>query len=283
MNKSVIFFGSSIHSLPALSKLIASDFVEVAAVVTQPDRPVGRKKIITPTPVSKFAESKAITIIKPQSTKAILQIKPDLLVVCYYGLKIPIDLINKVKFGGLNIHPSLLPKYRGAAPAEWAILNGEKETGVTILTLSEEFDQGEIVAQIKEPIYQNDTPEDLYKRLFDKGAQLLVRILPAYLENKIDLTTQDNNKATFAPRLSKDDGKIDWTKKPVEIERMIRAFTPWPGTFTFVNINGKNLRLKILKGHLEKDKLVIDEVQLEGKNPVSFEQFKTAYPNFNFV
>lgn len=276
MKTCIVFFGSSIHSIPTLGKLINAGY-EIAAVVTQPDKE-------TPNPVSEFAQKRHISVIKPQSSKAILQHKPDLLVVTYYGVKIPIDLINKVKFGGVNIHPSLLPKYRGAAPAEWAILNGEKEVGVTILTLSENFDEGEIVAQIKEPILNNDTAEDLYTRLFETGADLLIKILPDFLQGKIKLTSQDNTKATFAPKLKREDGKIDWQKRPAEIERMIRAFYPWPGTWTEVRIKKQeSRRLKILKAHLEKRNLVLDEVQLEGKKPVSFEEFKRGYPNFQFI
>ncbi|MBI2028956.1 methionyl-tRNA formyltransferase [Candidatus Gottesmanbacteria bacterium] len=282
MNTRIIFFGSSIHSLPALNKLIQNGY-EITAVVTQPDRPVGRKQVMTPTPVSVFARTKNIPIIKPQSTKPILQLKPDLLIVCYYGQKIPIELINKVKSGGLNIHPSLLPKYRGAAPSEWAILKGEKETGVTILKLSEEFDEGEIISQVKESILKDDNPENLYARLFKKGADLLIKVLPDFLQDKIELKPQNNSKATFAPKLTKEDGEINWDERPELIERKIRAFTPWPGSFTFVKLNGKTLRLKVLKAHLKNDKLVLDEVQLEGKNPVSFKEFKTAYPNYSII
>lgn len=247
----IVFFGSSIHSLPTLKGLIKAGY-NVIAVIKQRNQ-------LTP--------------------QAILKRKPDLLIVAYYGQKIPIEIIKKVKFGGLNIHPSLLPKYRGAAPAEWAILNGEKVTGVTILTLAKEFDTGEIVSQIKEPIYDSDTAEDLYTRLFEKGADLLIKVLPDFLQGKIKLIPQDNTKATFAPKLKREDGKIDWKKTPQEIERMIRAFYPWPGTFTFVQIKNKKLRLKILKAHLENGNLIFDQVQLEGKKPVSFTQFKQGYPN----
>lgn len=283
MKTCIVFFGSSIHSIPALTKLINAGY-EIAAVVTQPDRPTGRKQVITATPVSEFAQKKGIPVIKPQSSwKAVLELKPNLLVVSYYGEKIPIDLINKVKFGGLNIHPSLLPKYRGAAPVEWAILNGEKETGVTILTISEGFDEGAIVAQIKQPILNNDTAEDCYSRLFEKGADLLIKILPDFLQGKISLKAQDNTKASFAPKLKKEDGEINWKKSPQEIERMIRAFTHWPGTFTYVQIKNEKFRLKILKAHLKNNKLILDKVQLEGKKPVSFEEFKRGHPNFIFV
>lgn len=289
MDIRIVFFGSSIHSLPTLTKLIENGY-KIAAVVTKPDSE-------TQTPVAEYAQKNNIPVLKPQShpltpwlykdvknlVDSLTPFKPDLLVACYYGQKIPIEVIKLARFGGINIHPSLLPKYRGAAPAEWAIANGETETGVTILTLEEEFDQGKIIAQEVIQIEREDNPEILYQNLFKKGAEMLIKILPDFLQGKIELKTQDNSKATAAPRLTRDDGKIDWGKKPVFIERQIRAMSPWPGTFTFININGKKLRLKILKAHLNLDKLIIDEVQLEGKNPVSFEQFKSAYPDFKFV
>ncbi len=300
----VIFFGSSIHSLPALSELLKQDYIEVVSVVTQPDRPIGRRQVLTETPVSLFAKKNNISVIKPESDKThpwlyknakdfgsmIQIIKPDLLIVCYYGQKIPKKIIDAVKYGGLNIHPSLLPKYRGAAPAEWAILKGEKETGVTILTIEQEFDQGKIIAQEKEKLFENDTPEIVYQRLFKKGAELLIKILPDYLNGKISPISQislisPTLPLPYAPRLKKEDGKIDWSKSPSEIERKIRAFSPWPGTFTYVkpDIKSPLKRLKLLKSHMNEDKLIIDIVQLEGKNPVSFEQFKSSYPNCEFV
>ncbi len=295
MNLDIVFFGSSIHSLPTLKKLIQN--YTVVAVVTQPDKPVGRKGIITPTPVSQYAEDNGLIVIKPQSnkdkpweyknpddvTKTVLELKPDLLVVSYYGQKIPNKLIQNTTYGGLNIHPSLLPKYQGAAPSEWAIINGETETGISILTLDNGFDNGKIVYQEKDKIRNTDTPENIYKRLFEKGAELLITIIPDYIENKIDLKEQDESQVIQAPRLTKDDGKIDWKKSPQEIERKIRAFYPWPGTFTFVKINDKTLRLKILKAHQERNRLHINTVQLEGKKPVSFTIFKNAYPSYQFI
>lgn len=278
----IIFFGSSKHSLTVLQKLIDKNY-QIAALITKTDK-------IESTAVSDFAYKRGIPVIKtssftPAIIKAILNYRPDLLIAAYYGLKIPLEIIKKAKFGGLNIHPSLLPQYRGAAPAEWAILKGEKETGVTILTLARDFDCGKILIQSQEPILATDTSEDLYKRLFEKGADLLVKILPDFLRREVQLKIQDETKASFAPKLRREDGKIDWQKKLAEIERQIRAFYPWPGTFTFVKLaaNQPLKRLKIIKAHLEKGELVFDQVQLEGKKPVSFKQFKEGYPNFRLI
>lgn len=278
----IIFFGSSKHSLTVLQKLIDNNY-QITAVVTKIDK-------IESTAVADFAYKQGVPVIKtssftPAIIKAILNYRPDLLIVAYYGLKIPFEIIQKTKFGGVNIHPSLLPQYRGAAPAEWAILKGEKETGVTILTLAKDFDCGKILIQSEEPILAADTSEDLYKRLFEKGADLLIKVLPAFLKGEVQLKIQDETKASYAPKLKREDGRIDWQKKAVDIERQIRAFYPWPGTFTFIKLGANQplKRLKIIKAHLEKEELVIDQVQLEGKKPVSFKQFKEGYPKFRLI
>lgn len=294
-----IFFGSSVHSLPALKKLLSLDYINIVACVTQPNRPVGRKQKITSTPVSRFAKRQHLPLITPPSdpltpwlylnpkglTNDLAKLKPDLLITTYYGQKIPKEILKLPKYGGLNIHPSLLPKYRGASPVEWAILNAEREIGVTVLTLAENFDSGKIIAQEKMACKNTDTPEDLYKVLFEKGAELLVKILPDYLKNRITPKPQDNSKVTLAPRLKKDDGKINWLESPEKVDRKIKAFYPWPGTFTFVqlNRNTKPKRLKLLKSHVDDGKLIVEIVQLEGKKPVAFKVFQKAYPDYHFV
>lgn len=297
MNTRVIFFGSSLHSLPTLEMLTRQDYLEVVAVVTQPDRPVARKQLLTPTPVSIFARKNNLPLLKPDSASQtpwhyarpsevaakIKQFKPDLFIVCYYGQKIPENIIKIAPLGGINIHPSLLPKYRGAAPAEWAILKGEHETGITILKLGKSFDSGEIIAQKKESLLPADTPEVVYERLFTHGANLLAEVLPKYLGGEVKTAPQNESLATNAPRLTREDGKIDWQEKPEKIERKIRAFSPWPGTWTNIKLGEDLKRLKILKAHLEKGKLILDEVQLEGKTPISYKQFQLAYPHYPLI
>lgn len=284
--KKVIFFGSSEGSLFTLKKLLSSEEVKVVAVVTSPNKPF---------PLSIFCQQNNIPVLKfPSKTNQswlfaneedvynkIKELQADLLIVLYFGQKIPIKVINLTKYGGINIHFSLLPKYRGAAPVEWAIVRGEKEVGITLLTLAENIDEGKIIFQTKEPINNTDTAEDIYNRCFSKCSELLIKILPDYFAHKIKLISQDNSQASSAPRLKKDDGKIDWNESSGIIERKIRAFSPWPGTFTFVKLDKSSplKRLKLLKSHIKDDKLIIDQVQLEGKKPVSFEQFKKGYPN----
>jgi len=225
-------------------------------------------------------------------------IKPDVGVLASFGAIVPPEILNSPKHGILNIHPSLLPKYRGPSPVQTAILNGEQQTGVTIIKMDEEIDHGPIVAQFREEILPTDTAESLYFRLFSAGAEVLKTILPAYINGRIQLREQDHSQATYTKKLTRENGFIPPEKLKEAIagnnaeivDRQIRAYHPWPGTYTIIKfqipnkfqINSKfkiqNKRLKILRAHLENGKLVLDQVQLEGKRPVSFKQFCEGYP-----
>jgi methionyl-tRNA formyltransferase len=205
----------------------------------------------------------------------IKKIKPDLVIVANYGKIIPQDILNIPRYGFLNVHPSLLPKYRGPSPIQFSILNGDKETGITIILMDAKVDHGPILAQRKTIIGENETAAELRDRLAVLGAKLLIDVIPDWLRGKIKLRRQDERKATYTKILVREDGKIDWKKSVKVIERQIRAFCPWPGTYTFY----KGKRLKILKARLEKNKLIIEEVQLEGKKPTSFEDFLRGYPS----
>lgn len=298
----ILFFGSSIHSLKIITALTHYNDTyycsEIIGLVSQPDMPVGRKQIFTPTPVSEYAKSHNLPLYlweneSPQNLlEFVKKLKPDLIIVAYFGQKIPAEVINFPEFGSLNIHPSLLPNYPGSSPAVWAILEGESQTGVTIIKMNEEFDAGEIVAQEKEKINNTDTPEDLYERLFQKGADLLVKILPDYLSGKIKPYPQGPRTSVYARRLTKQDGQIDWSKPSGYLERFIRAMHPWPDAWTEIKINGQTKKLKILKSHISvgaglvpargspsTPALIIDTVQLEGKKPVTLNQLKEGYPD----
>ncbi len=214
--------------------------------------------------------------------------KPDVGIVASFGALIPKDIISWPKKGLLNLHPSLLPKYRGPTPVPAAILNGEKETGLTIIQVDEQIDHGPIVAQFKEAIKPEDTSESLLQRLFKMGAEVLTTILPAYLEGKIKLREQNHFQATYTQKLTREDGKMNWSKSADYLERFVRAMYPWPGAWTEIKLKMKNeklkiKRLKILKTHLENGKLVLNIVQLEGKKPVNFKQFLEGYPQFEFL
>ncbi len=259
----ILFFGSTSDSVLVLEKLDT-----VVAVVTQPPKPVGRNKVVTPTPVETWARNLRVPVFTE-----VPEMSVDLLITASYGEKIPIEFIRCARFGGLNVHPSLLPRWRGGDPVPWAILMGDTDIGVTVVTLSEKFDQGRIVAQKKIPIAHTDVSDPLRTKLFTIGAELLVSVLPEFLSGKNKGRVQPNDGEPYARRLTRDDGLEPWEKimDPKEsdrINRKFRAFHPWPGLWT--KVNGK--RLKILDFDVQPV-----TVQLEGKKPVPFAQFRTAY------
>lgn len=308
-----VFFGSTTDSLivlNALSEWSTSVYrMSIVAVVTQPPRPVGRKQILTPTPVQEWTKGHNIPVLSFPSdpdhpnlyadeqtvVDTLEPLKADLLVTASYGQKIPTKTITDATYGGLNVHPSLLPRWRGADPVPWAIMSGDRQTGVTVLTLTEKFDEGKIIAQKKVPITDNDTTELLRANLFTLGAQLLIEVLPDYFSGKNKGSVQKKSDTPYAKRLTRDDGFEPWehmknalknTQEAARIERKFRALTPWPGLWTRLpslrSGNGgqaTDLRLKILSCHLTHDTYFsLDTVQLEGKKPVLFTQFLAAYP-----
>lgn len=208
----------------------------------------------------------------------------DLIVVACYGKILPKEMLKIPKYGALNVHPSLLPKYRGPAPVPHTILNDEKETGVTIILMDEEVDHGPVLAsreflisnfQFSNGLGKPTTPE-LLQTLWELGGDLLVKTIPKWIAGEITPQEQDHSIATYTKKFAREDGRIDW-KAPVEyIERQIRAFTPWPGAFTF----WKGKRIKILKAHVEQGKLIIDELQLEGKKPTTYREFLLGHKDF---
>ncbi len=210
--------------------------------------------------------------------------QPEVGILASFGHILPPEILDLPQKGILNIHPSLLPKYRGPSPCQLAILNGEKKTGVTIIKLDEKVDHGPVATQSEEEIKPDDTAESLYQRLFALGARTLLAILPAFTANKIELREQDHVQATYSQMLTREDGRLDLSKPDDFKERFIRAMFPWPGAWTLLRIgsSGQAKRLKILKAHLESGKLILDEVQLEGKNPVRWQQFQEGYPGAKF-
>ncbi len=266
----IIFFGSSADSLLVLEKLTGLPAGEagVVAMVTQPPKPVGRKQILTPTPVEMWASEHHIPVFS-----AVPRTNVDLLITASYGEIIPIEFIRSARFGGLNVHPSLLPRWRGGDPVPWAILSGDRQAGVSVVTLSEKFDQGRIIAQKIIPIADNDISDSLRARLFAIGADLLLSSLPDYLSGKNKGQPQVSRNEPYARRLTRDDGFEPWEKimDPKESERInrkYRAFHPWPGLWS--TFNGK--RIKILNFIHSPITL-----QLEGKKPVPWKQFQSAY------
>lgn len=218
-----------------------------------------------------------------QAIDWILEKKADVMVCAYFGQFIPKELVEHNEFGIVNIHPSLLPKWRGPSPAQAAIAAGDKITGVTFIKMDNEFDHGPILAQIEEEIRGDDTAESLYKRLYNLAAENLGFVIGNYIRGKIAPREQDHNKATYCKMIKKEDGfvearKLRDRKEAVRMERLIRAYYPWPTVWTKVS----EKRLKILKAHLDGGELVLDEVQLEGKKPVSWRQFVDGHPTLAF-
>ncbi|MGB4704510.1 MAG: methionyl-tRNA formyltransferase [Candidatus Saccharicenans sp.] len=244
----VVFFGSPTTALPALNSLLTAGH-EVRLVVTQPDRPAGRGRQLTPPPVKVFAQNHGLPVIQPEKIrrdeKALEMIReadPDVNIVVAYGQILPASIIYLPRYKSLNIHFSLLPKYRGAAPVQWAILNGEKFTGVTIFQLNEKMDEGPILAQEMVEILPRENAHELETRLSHIGAALLVRTLENI--DRLELKEQNHELATYAPRLAKEQGLLDWQEPAEIIDRKVRAFYDWPGAFTYVD----GRRLEIISG-----------------------------------
>ncbi|MDO8443667.1 MAG: methionyl-tRNA formyltransferase [Candidatus Azambacteria bacterium] len=269
----VIYLGTPEFSATILEALISSDY-EIAAVITNPDAPVGRKQILTPSPVKVLAEKNKIPVVQLDEIR---NFDIDLAIVAAYGKIIPKNILDIPHHGTINVHPSLLPKYRGASPIQNAIFNGDKKTGMTIMKLDEEMDHGPILAQEESPIADNDTYESLSQKLALLGAELLIKTIPGYVSGKIKLIEQNHAEATYTKIIKKEDGKINWSKSAEEIERMVRAFYPWPAAWTIWE--GKTL--KILEAEVRNGKLEIKKLQLEGGKILSIKEFKNGHKNFN--
>jgi methionyl-tRNA formyltransferase len=258
----IIFFGTPEPAAETLKRIIA-DGHEICLVVTQPDRPKGRGQKVVFSTVKELALKHNLLIEQPERVKnnavfkALIEaLHADLAIVVAYGRILPADLLMIPKHGFINVHASILPKYRGAAPIQWAILNGEKETGITIMKVIEKLDAGDIIAQEKVAISDDDDAVSLAKKLFVVGAELLSRTLTQLEKGAIKSAPQNETGVTFAPSLTKESGEIDWRKSAVEINNRIRALKPWPVAHTF--FQGK--QLKILKA-----KIVGGKSELPGK------------------
>lgn len=234
----IIFFGTPEAALPSLQKIIAAGH-EVQLVVTQPDRPRGRGQKSQPPPVKLFALKKQIPVIQPEkiskdekAIELIRSYRPDIIVVVAFGQILPAEIIYFPVFRSVNVHFSLLPKYRGASPVAWAILNGEEKTGVTIFELNEKMDEGDILAQVEVPIFPHENAGDLERRLAVIGAELLMETLEK--RHQLRPIPQDHSQATYAPKIDKTLGQVDWSQESSAIDRLVRALTPSPGAFTYL-------------------------------------------------
>ena len=244
----IIFMGTPDFAVPSLQSLVQNGY-DVPLVITQPDRPKGRGRKPAAPPVKIKALELGLELLQPTSLKdeqfqnRVLQLQPDFFVVIAYGHILSENILRFPRLGTINIHASLLPKYRGPAPIQWAIINGESQTGITTMLMDAGVDTGDILLRRKEPILPEDTAATLHDRLALAGAEVLVKTLRDYAAETIAPIPQDHAKATYAPLLKKRDGRIRWQKPAQELAAFIRGMTPWPGAYTFHNKN----RLKILK------------------------------------
>ncbi|MFA5109030.1 MAG: methionyl-tRNA formyltransferase [Patescibacteria group bacterium] len=293
----VIFMGTPEFAVPGLQALIAAADLEIVGVFTPPDKLIGRKQILTPAPIKRVALENNLTVFQPPKIKTaaetIKNLKPDLIIIIAYGQIIPQEILDIPRYGCLNIHASLLPRYRGAAVLNAPILNGDKETGVTIMKIDAGLDTGPILRQAKIQLNGREILEDVHDRLAKLGAEILIPTILDFVAGKIKPRAQDDSQATYVKTLNKKDGQIDWQKPAAEIERMIRAYNPWPGTYS--RWQGKNLKIitaatevltvnKYQPGELFRqeqnlavqcgqDALIILKLQLEGKKILTAREF----------
>ncbi len=251
----VVFMGTPDFAVPSLRALVAATApgviwpggVDIVGVITRPDRPAGRGRQVAHSPVKQFALSAALPVYqpgslrRPEAQRQLEALTPNLIVVAAFGQILPPEILRLPTRGCLNVHASLLPRWRGASPVAAAIRAGDTETGVTIMAMDEGLDTGAIIAARATPIGPEETAGALTSRLAELGASLLVATLPAWLEGSARLTPQDESRATLTRPLRKEDGRLDWTRSADELSRVVRAMTPWPGAFT--TWNGKLLKV----------------------------------------
>lgn len=271
--------GTPNYAARYLEGLIAANLAPIG-VITQPDRPAGRTQTVEPTPVKLVALKYGIPIYQPEDirdpqwTDKIRELAPELIVVVAFGQIIPQSILDVPRYGCINVHPSLLPRHRGATPWQETILQGDTTTGVTIMVMDEKMDHGPILSQEEISVAQDETTKSLENKTAAVGIPLLISTLAQWFAGTIVPSEQKHEGATYTRLLKKELGKIDWSKSAIEIESMVRALEPWPGTWT--EWNGK--RVKILKAHLgEQNTLVIDELQPEGKKPMDAQTFRNGY------
>ncbi len=278
-----VYFGTPQFAATILDELNATGYLPTL-IVTSPDKPAGRKLILTPSPVKKWATAHGIEVLTPEKlsdvriTEKLKEINAELFIVAAYGKIIPKSLLDLPSLGTINVHPSLLPLLRGPSPIESAITSGLTETGVTIMKLDEEMDHGPIIAQehFTEPLDPKNPPKGsaLEEQLAHEGGKLLAHILPNWISGTITAIPQDHTKATYCKKITKEDGLIQLDADPLVNISKIRAYDSWPGTYFFVEHNGKQIRVRITEAHIAGDKLSIDRVTPEGKKEMGYDDFK---------
>ncbi|MET3194414.1 methionyl-tRNA formyltransferase [Bacillus sp. OAE603] len=266
----IVFMGTPDFSVPVLRRII-EDGYEVVGVVTQPDRPVGRKRVLTPPPVKVEALKHNIPVLQPEKirlkeeTDKVLALNPDLIVTAAFGQILPKEILESPKFGCINVHASLLPELRGGAPIHYSIIQGKSETGVTIMYMVEKLDAGDMLARVVVPIEEKDHVGSLHDKLSIAGADLLSETVPALLKGEITPEKQDESKVTFAWNIKREEERIDWSKSGEEIYNHVRGLHPWPVAYT--TLNGEVLKVwwsEKVEGHQNVNPGEIIEVQNDG-------------------
>ena len=305
----VVFMGTPEIALPVLDGLVSSGH-EVMAVYTRPDRPAGRGMKLMQPATKIYAEAKGIRVLQPTnlSSQRVAQelglLEPKAMIVAAFGRKIPVTLSRLAPLGAINIHPSLLPKYRGPSPVITTVLEGDALTGVTVMAIDEGMDTGPILAQQETPVLRGETAGDLTRRLFERGADLLTKTLPLLEKGSITPIQQKDIGASLTRLYTRADGEMDWSLSAQALERRLRAFDPWPGCFTYWKGNQlKIIRAQAIKfgGDGKKEGLVIparrdenvaagivtrdgvlvlEEVQLQGRKRLPIDRFMLGQPDF---
>ncbi|MDO4489930.1 MAG: methionyl-tRNA formyltransferase [Lachnospiraceae bacterium] len=299
----VVFMGTPDFAVGTLEKLMEAGH-EVAAVVTQPDKPKGRGKAMQPTPVKEAALKHGLTVYQPKRVReeafqqVLQEIAPEAIIVVAFGQIIPKSILELPKYGCINVHASLLPKYRGAAPIQWAVIDGEKTAGVTIMKMDEGLDTGDMYSVAEIPLAEDETGGSLFDKLSELGAQLLVDTLPKIAAGEVTAIPQPAESPNdYARMITKEDGRMDWTRPAEELERRIRGVIPWPGAFS--RLNEKTLKIwkvQILDQNSDlepgqvvsagkeglavqtgKGQLLITDLQLEGKKRMEAAAFLRGY------
>lgn len=306
----IIFMGTSEFAKEILEAIVREKY-QVLAIITQPDKKVGRKQEMKIGPVKEFGDIQKIPIFQPaklneESIEKIKGLSPDLIIVAAYGKIIPKEILEAPRYKSINVHPSLLPEFRGPSPIQNAILAGKKETGITIMLMDEKMDHGDILVQAKVQIHPDENTEILSKKIIPLSAKLLLEMIPNWIEGKIKPKKQDDSEASYCQLIEREDGHIFWNEEAFEIYNKFRAFSPWPGIFSIWEKSGGIIRLKLVKIKTQeknpeekreigevfkldenrigvktaKGIIILEEVQLEGKNPVKTNEFLNGYPNF---
>jgi methionyl-tRNA formyltransferase len=305
----MVFMGTSELSAIVLEAMLEEGY-NIVGVFTKPDMKTGRKQEITEPLVKKLAQEKKIPVFQPQkfndsAVEQLRNLKPDIVVVAAYGKIIPQAALDIPGFGCINVHASLLPKYRGPSPIQNAILAGEKETGITIMLMDKGVDTGDILAQETTPISPDDTNATLLEKLSHVGANLLLKTIPLWIERKIQPQPQNNSLATLCQLIEREDGHIYWENEAEDIYNRYRALNPWPGIFSYWKDGSETIRLKLISVGLQKINpqqkhaageifeigddigiqtvdgvIILKEIQKEGKNSAGIKEFINGHPNF---